>query len=73
MRKVLFIILIGFLIGWIFPVEGPLDSTMYVRTKAPVKRCAVTPSVIMYPYTEEELEEIEEEFRNGFLRREQDE
>ena len=57
---VIIVIIIGFLLGWLFPVEGPVD---YIYDNYKAQKCAVKngPLIKEKPeLTEEELDFIEE-------------
>lgn len=57
---VLVVIIIGFLLGWIFPVEGPVD---YVYDNYKAKKCATKlcpPTIDVDELSEEELDFIRE-------------
>ena len=57
---VLVVVAIGFLLGWIFPVEGPVD---YVYDNYKAKKCAeklCPPSINVEELSEEELDFIRE-------------
>lgn len=56
---ILLTLIIGFLLGWLFPVEGPVDYVYdnYVNQKVASKNCPVQPPE---KFTEEELDYINE-------------
>ena len=56
---VLFTLIIGFLLGWLFPVEGPVDYVYdnYVHQKVASKNC---PMRKPERFTQEELDYINE-------------
>ena len=57
---VLVVVVIGFLLGWIFPVEGPID---YVYDNYKIKKCATKlcpPTIDVDELSEEELDFIRE-------------
>ena len=56
---ILFIVAIGFLLGWIFPVEGPID---YVYDNYRAKKSAVKNGPLIVEPSEEELNFEEEEY-----------
>lgn len=63
----LFIVLMGFLLGWLFPVEGPID---YVYDNYKAQKCAVKngPLIIeVKRLSEEELNFIEESSVVGLI------
>lgn len=54
------VITVGFLLGWLFPVEGPID---YIYDDHKMKKCAVKlcpPQEVPEAFTEEELDYINE-------------
>lgn len=56
---VFIIIAVGFLLGWLFPVEGPVD---YIYDNYKMKKCAtkLCPQEVPEAFTEEELDYINE-------------
>lgn len=64
---ILVVVLLGFLLGWLFPVEGPVD---YIYDNYKVNKCATKNAPkqvekLIYIFSEEEIEELEYELRNG--------
>ena len=60
----MFLVISGsFLLGWLFPVEGPVDYVYddYKAHKVASKNCP--PQVVVQEPTEEELDYIEETLR----------
>ena len=60
------IVVFGFILGWIFPVEGPID---YVYDNYKAKKHIIAgakPSVTVPELTEEELEFIDEMLKELF-------
>lgn len=57
------ILIAGFLLGWLFPVEGPIDYVYdnYVAKKCASKNCPPV-STVNKEAKDEELDFIEEEF-----------
>ena len=57
------VISVSFLLGWLFPVEGPVDYVYddYKAHKVASKNCP--PQVVAQEPTEEELDYIEETLR----------
>ena len=61
------IILLGFLLGWLFPVEGPID---YVYDNYKYQKCAsklAPPLTDAEKLSEEELNFLEEEYLTELL------
>lgn len=54
------VITVGFLLGWLFPVEGPID---YIYDNYKIKKCATKlcpPSINVDELSEDELDFIRE-------------
>ena len=63
---IIVIVILGFILGWIFPVEGPIDYIYdnYKAEKIASKLCA--PPKETSEFTEEELDYINEMLREAF-------
>lgn len=56
---ILLIITVGFLLGWLFPVEGPMD---YIYDNYKAQKCAVKNGPLIIESPQEELNFEEEEY-----------
>ena len=61
------VVLLGFLLGWLFPVEGPIDYVYdnYKAQKCASKAAPAQTEKLIYILSEEDIKEIEYELQNG--------
>lgn len=62
MRNILIGIAIGLILGWIFPVEGPIDYIYDEQVKKTPSKSVAAPNIV--EYIEEELPYMFEEEQN---------